>query len=106
MSLAAGGMGRAGFRIGSFSSVKGSRSPRAGNGPPPPAVVLRPGSVLPFAHQGLAFRGPIAPLPGLQLQPAALMPDHPIMANAAFGLQSENLSQFAGRRLPPVIVFG
>src|SRR5260370_2789787 len=32
------------------------------------------------------------------------MSDHPIVANAAFGLQPENLSQFAGRRLPPVIV--
>jgi len=69
-----------------------------------PAVVHLHRSVFPFADQGLAFRGPIAPLPGLQLQAASLMSDHPIVANATFGLQPENLSQFAGRRLPPVIV--
>src|SRR5258708_4541645 len=34
----------------------------------------------------------------------ALMSDHPIVGNGAFGLQPETLSQFAGRRLPPVIV--
>jgi hypothetical protein len=55
----------------------------------PAAVHLR-GSVLPFAHQRLASRGPIAPLPGLQLQKAAVVPDHPVVAKAAFGLQPEN----------------
>src|SRR5258707_15845926 len=52
-----------------------------GKGWPLPAVVHLHCSVFPFADQGLAFRGPIARLPGLQLQAAALMPGHPIVAN-------------------------
>src|ERR1700692_3351777 len=75
-------------------------------GDPLPAVVHLHRAVLPFADQGLALRRSIAPLSRLQLQAAALKSDHPIVANAAFGLQPENLSQFAVARLSPVTVLG
>jgi hypothetical protein len=40
----------------------------------------------------------------LQLQSAALMLDHPVVADAALGLEAEHLTQFPGARLAPVIV--
>src|SRR4030081_1133385 len=73
-------------------------------GYPLPAVVHRHGSVLPFADQSLALSRSIAPLPRLQLQITAFVPDHPVVTDRALGLQTENLTQFAGGRLPPVIV--
>src|SRR5260370_30491423 len=71
--------------------------------PLPPLIHFR-GSVFPLAYQSLAARRSIAPLPRLQLQIATFMSDHPVVANRAFCLQSEHLTQFAGGRLPPVIV--
>src|SRR6202041_2802151 len=75
-----------------------------GKGYPLPAVVHLHRSVLPFADQGLALRRPIAPLPRLQLERTTIVADHPVMADRALGLKAENLPQFAGRRLPAVIV--
>src|SRR5580658_2485068 len=52
-----------------------------------PVVHLR-GSVLPLADQSLASCGPIASRAGLQLQIAAFMPDYPVVADSALGLQA------------------
>jgi hypothetical protein len=73
-------------------------------GYPLPAVVHLDGSLLPFADQSLALRRSIALLPRPQLQKTAVVPDHPVVADRALGLQAENLTQFAGGRLPSVII--
>src|ERR1700686_1724088 len=75
-----------------------------GKGYPLPAVVHLDRSVLPFADQGLALRRSIAPLSRPQLQRTAFVPDHPVVADRALGLEAENLPQFAGGRLAAVIV--
>ena len=60
-------------------------------------------SVLPFAHQRLAFCRAI-PAVGLQLKVTTFMADHPIVANRPFCLQTKDLAKFPSRWLPPVIV--
>ena len=61
-------------------------------------------SILPFAYQRLAFRRTIAAGCRLQLQVTPFAADHPVVADGTFRLQPKDLTQFSGRRSPPVIV--
>src|SRR6202011_601146 len=75
-----------------------------GKGYPLPTVVHLHGSILPFADQRLALRGPTSSLSTLPLQIATVVEPHPVIADRAFGLQPEDLTQLWGGRLPPVII--
>jgi hypothetical protein len=63
---------------------------------PLPTVVDLEGPVFPLTDQSLAFRGPIASLPRLQLQPATFIADYPVIADQSFARQPKALTQFAG----------
>jgi len=68
------------------------------------AVVHLQGPVLPLADQSLASGGPITSQARFQLQVAALMPDYPIVAEAALGLDAEHFLEFPSGRLASVII--
>src|SRR5260221_11473970 len=61
-------------------------------------------SVLVYTHQSLALGWTITARSGMQLQPAVFIPHHPIVADAARALQSENLPQFTPARCATVII--
>jgi hypothetical protein len=61
--------------------------------------------LLVFTHQRLALSRTITARSGMQLQPAALVPDYPVVADAARALQTDDLAQFTPARYAPVIIF-
>src|SRR5713101_5464828 len=68
----------------------------------PPVMHLHR-SILPLAHQSFAAGQSTVASTRLQLQAAPSVPDHPVVADGAFRFQPENLAQFAGTGLSPVI---
>ena len=54
--------------------------------------------VPPFAHHHLAFRRRVITTLGLELEEAVLIPHHPIVADRAYVLQTEDLVELGGAR--------
>ena len=63
-------------------------------------------SVFGLANQRFALGRSIASLTRLELQPAILVADHPVIADRPLGFQAEDLAQFSRTRFAPVIILG
>src|SRR5437879_11726715 len=67
-----------------------------------PSILDLDTTVPPLAHQHLAPRRRIATL-RLELEKAALVSHHPVLADRSVALHPENLAQFRGRTRSPAV---